>query len=113
MNTVCGSRPLYLKDAANQKTITTGFPKKEIPRRNTGYALDLLMDANPINGSEKPFNFCKLLAGSEGTLAMMTEIKLNLVPLPPAMITAYISLLPPYQCALYHSITEFSKYTRS
>lgn len=72
-----------LKDTAHQKSITTRFPKKEIPRRNTGYALDLLMDANPINGSEKPFNFCKLLAGSEGTLAMMTEIKLNLVPLPP------------------------------
>ncbi|HPG33539.1 MAG TPA: FAD-linked oxidase C-terminal domain-containing protein, partial [Lentimicrobium sp.] len=29
------------------------------------------------------FNFCRLLAGSEGTLAFSTEIKLNLVPLPP------------------------------
>ena len=26
---------------------------------------------------------CKLLAGSEGTLAFVTELKLNLVPLPP------------------------------
>ena len=29
------------------------------------------------------FNFCKLIAGSEGTLAFITEIKLNVVPLPP------------------------------
>ena len=72
-----------LSDKKHQKSIETGFPKKNIPRRNTGYALDLLMDAEPIIGSEKPFNFCKLLAGSEGTLAMMTEIKLHLVPLPP------------------------------
>ena len=33
--------------------------------------------------SNRKFNFCKLLAGSEGTLAVTTEIKLNLVPLPP------------------------------
>ena len=72
-----------LIDKKNQKTIEAGFPKKEIPRRNTGYALDLLMDAQPINGARKDFNFCKLLAGSEGTLAMMTEIKLNIEPLPP------------------------------
>jgi FAD/FMN-containing dehydrogenase len=72
-----------LSDEKNRKSIAEGFPKKDIPRRNTGYALDLLMDAQPFNGTQKPFNFCKLLAGSEGTLVMMTEIKLNLVPLPP------------------------------
>ncbi len=64
-------------------SIASEFPKKEIPRRNTGYALDLLLDAEPFSGVEKLFNFCKLLAGSEGTLAMTTEIKLNLVALPP------------------------------
>lgn len=32
---------------------------------------------------EEKFNLCKLLAGSEGTLAFVTELKLNLVPLPP------------------------------
>lgn len=72
-----------LCDKRNQDSIMDRFPKKKIPRRNTGYALDLLMDSVPINGVSLPFNFCKLLAGSEGTLAMMTEIKLNLVPLPP------------------------------
>lgn len=72
-----------LFEPTNQNSIINRFPKKKIPRRNTGYALDLLIDSVPINGTDIPFNFCKLLAGSEGTLAMMTEIKLNLVPLPP------------------------------
>ncbi|NJN28444.1 MAG: FAD-binding protein [Cyclobacteriaceae bacterium] len=72
-----------LSNRQHQISISEGFPKKEIPRRNTGYALDLLMDAEPFTGSGNPFNFCKLLAGSEGTLAFITEIKLNLIPLPP------------------------------
>lgn len=77
-----------LEDPENQKTIREGYPDPAIPRRNTGYALDLLLDSGIFNsGSGKEFNFCKLLAGSEGTLAVITEIKLNLVPLPPAFKT--------------------------
>ena len=37
-----------------------------------------------MNSRTRKFNFCKLLTGSEGTLAVTTEIKLNVVPLPPA-----------------------------
>ena len=33
---------------------------------------------------QSPLNLCRLLAGSEGTLAFITEIKLSLDPLPPA-----------------------------
>ncbi len=73
-----------LSDKDNREGIAREFPKKSIPRRNTGYALDMLMDAEVFNGSDRPFNFCKLLAGSEGTLAFITELKLNLEPLPPA-----------------------------
>ena len=40
------------------------------------------MDAAPFGESTKPFNFCKLIAGSEGTLAFITEIKLQVLPLP-------------------------------
>ncbi|MCL4171162.1 UNVERIFIED_CONTAM: hypothetical protein GTU68_061634, partial [Idotea baltica] len=72
-----------LSDKKHQKSIASGFPKREIPRRNTGYALDVLMDSEAFIDSEKPFNFCKLLAGSEGILALTTEIKLNLESLPP------------------------------
>ena len=71
-------------DKENRLEIENEFPKKSIPRRNTGYALDLLAQTSPFTGSESQFNFCKLLAGSEGTLAFTTEIKLNLVPVPNA-----------------------------
>ena len=67
----------------NQVEIRKQFPKQSIERRNTGYAIDLLLDTAPFTAGKEDFNFCKLIAGSEGTLAFMTEIKLNVVPLPP------------------------------
>jgi len=74
-----------LSDPCNSKAIRDGYPDPAIPRRNTGYALDLLLDTGIFNDSStKKFNLCNLLAGSEGTLAVITEIRLNLVPLPPA-----------------------------
>jgi len=77
-----------LDNPENQKNIREGYPDPRIPRRNTGYALDLLLDSEVFGDkSDKQFNFCRLLAGSEGTLAVTTEIKLNLVPLPPAFKT--------------------------
>jgi FAD/FMN-containing dehydrogenase/Fe-S oxidoreductase len=66
-----------------QDEIKTHFPDPGIKRRNTGYALDLLLDTQVFGGPNK-FNMCKLLCGAEGTLALYTEIKLNLVELPPA-----------------------------
>lgn len=63
--------------------INSEYPDKSIIRRNTGYALDELSDCMIFNAdSNKPFNFCRLIAGSEGTLAFITEAKLNLLPLP-------------------------------
>lgn len=67
----------------NQVGIRKEFPKKSIERRNTGYALDFLLNMAPFSAGGPDFNFCKLIAGSEGTLAFITEIKLHLVPLPP------------------------------
>jgi FAD/FMN-containing dehydrogenase/Fe-S oxidoreductase len=73
-----------LSDAENRRQITGNFPLASIPRRNTGYALDLLMDADVFDpASDKPFNLCKLIAGSEGTLFFATEIELDCSPLPP------------------------------
>ncbi len=71
-----------LSKEENQQEIEKEFPKPEINRRNTGYAIDVLLQSRIFKGEEE-FNFCKLLAGSEGTLAFTTEIKLNLVDLPP------------------------------
>lgn len=66
-----------------QNEIRREFPKPDIHRRNTGYAVDVLLETAPFTPGKSDFNFCKLLAGSEGTLAITTEIKLNCVPLPP------------------------------
>jgi len=80
----CEIRDL-LADVANREEIVREFPKASIPRRNTGYALDLLMDAEVFDAaSDDKFNFCKLIAGSEGTLFFATKIKLNCIPLPPS-----------------------------
>jgi FAD/FMN-containing dehydrogenase/Fe-S oxidoreductase len=74
-----------LGDKVNQAKIREGFPDPMVHRRNTGYAIDQLLDSEVFDPeSNRKFNFSKLLAGSEGTLAVTTEIKLNLVSLPPA-----------------------------
>ncbi|KYP13056.1 FAD-binding and (Fe-S)-binding domain-containing protein, partial [Flavihumibacter sp. CACIAM 22H1] len=72
-----------LTDTANQKAIREAYPAEKVVRRNSGYALDALLDSYPFGG-KKDFNLCRLIAGSEGTLAMITEAKLNLLELPPA-----------------------------
>jgi FAD/FMN-containing dehydrogenase/Fe-S oxidoreductase len=82
----------------NQVEIRKEFPKKSVERRNTGYAIDLLLETEPFTAGQPKFNFCSLLAGSEGTLAFLTDIKLNLVPTPPRDT----GLL----CAHFHSIDE-------
>lgn len=72
-----------LSDPKVQQHIKECFPKPEIHRRNTGYALDALLEMQPFKKSGKNFNLCSLLAGSEGTLAFTTKIKLQLDDLPP------------------------------
>lgn len=72
-----------LGNADTQREIRKEFPKPEILRRNTGYAVDMLLETAPFTAGKEDFNFCKLIAGSEGTLAFLTEIKLNISPLPP------------------------------
>jgi FAD/FMN-containing dehydrogenase/Fe-S oxidoreductase len=66
-----------------QNEIEKEFPKPEIHRRNTGYAVDELLWSNIFGKQERDFNFCNLLSGSEGTLAFTTEITLQLDDLPP------------------------------
>jgi len=75
-----------LADETNQQLIKTNFPKASVHRRNTGYALDSLLDMQPFNKEGNTFNLCKLIAGSEGTLAFVTEIKVGLLDLPPKEI---------------------------
>lgn len=68
----------------NQEEIIKEFPKPEIHRRNTGYAVDILLKSEIFGGTEPTINLGKLLCGSEGTLAFTTEITLKVDDLPPA-----------------------------
>lgn len=64
------------------ENIIKNFPKPEIHRRNTGYAIDELIKSEVFSNNNDPFNMCQLLSGSEGTLAFTTKIKLKLDRIP-------------------------------
>lgn len=87
-----------LNHPEKQSEIRRQFPKPSIRRRNTGYAVDELLKSNMFTSGGENFNFCKLIAGSEGTLALITEIKIHLSPLPPKEIGL--------MCAHFESIDE-------
>jgi FAD/FMN-containing dehydrogenase/Fe-S oxidoreductase len=73
-----------LQDPANQQEIRDRFPRPEIHRRNTGYALDVLLQSQPFQPNGPPFNPAQLMCGSEGTLALIYSLSVALDPLPPA-----------------------------
>jgi FAD/FMN-containing dehydrogenase/Fe-S oxidoreductase len=80
---IYGSLRDILGNEANRQLIRDSFPRPEVTRRNTGYALDALLDASCFDpGSVAEFNMCRLLAGSEGTLFVGVEFELNVIPLP-------------------------------
>jgi FAD/FMN-containing dehydrogenase/Fe-S oxidoreductase len=75
-----------LSDAGSRREIINQFPDPAVVRRNTGYALDELLNCEVILGKDSKytrFNLSRLICGSEGTLLFITEAKLNLSPLPP------------------------------
>lgn len=72
---------LSLSDVQNE--LKRNLPKESIHRRNTGYAVDELLKNEVFSSLPDKFNMCKLLAGSEGTLALTTQITLKLDDLPP------------------------------
>jgi len=79
----------------NRELIEKSYPHPEIIRRNTGYALDRLLEMQPFTPDGRKFNLCELLCGSEGTLAMTGRAKVNLVLVDPAelMVVAQFDTL--------------------
>ena len=85
----------WRRDPAVRGLIEANFPDRSLRRRSCGYAIDEALgldgaagpDAAAFGpaavGSAPPIDLCKLLCGSEGTLAFVTEIKVSLDPLPP------------------------------
>lgn len=70
-----------ISNPVDEELVKKNFPKASIRRRNSGYALDELFTTE--NGD---INLCKLIAGSEGTLCLVTEAKISLVDVPPAVV---------------------------
>lgn len=70
----------WADDTATRALIEENYPDKALQRRSCGYAID---EAIEIVKENPGLALCKLLAGSEGTFAFITEIKVSLDPLPP------------------------------
>lgn len=84
-----------------RKKLYENFPDPSIHRRNTGYAIDLLANSQLFeNDSQEAFNLNKLLSGSEGTLAISTEITLALEDLPPKFMALIVSQYQDYTSCL-------------
>lgn len=69
---------------AHREAIRENYPDPEIVRRNSGYALDEILKSEMFGEGDAPFSLPRLICGSEGTLGMVTEAKLNLVERPGA-----------------------------
>ncbi|TVZ28254.1 FAD/FMN-containing dehydrogenase [Gillisia sp. Hel_I_86] len=96
-----------LAPAEVQQEIIKEFPLGTIHRRNTGYAIDNLIDTQVFSENNKSLNLCELLSGSEGTLAFTTEITLQLDVLPPkytAMVAAHFSSIEKCMLAVVPSM---------
>ena len=72
-----------LSDGTFRQTIIDNYPKSSIHRRNTGYALDVLAASDAFTEGGDLYNIAKLICGSEGTLMMITAVKVRLDPTPP------------------------------
>ena len=66
----------WADDPSAVARIAEAFPDRSLRRRSCGYAIDEAIEDGKID-------LCKLLVGSEGTLAFITEITVSLDPLPP------------------------------
>ncbi|MBI9069114.1 MAG: FAD-binding protein [Salinivirgaceae bacterium] len=101
-----------LSDKENQQEILDNYPEEKLIRRNNGYALDLLLKTDPFIHNGEKINVAKLIAGSEGTLLFISELKLNLVVAPPkekGLVCAHFSsinnALKANIIALKHDVT--------
>ncbi len=74
-------RAVFAAVDRHRDAILAAFPDPGVIRRNTGYALDALALGQPWVAGGLPFNLAAIICGSEGTLALITAIRLKLAPL--------------------------------
>ncbi len=75
----------FALDKATSMLITESYPDKTLRRRSCGYAIDEVVEGlsdESMRLEHRSINLCRLLCGSEGTLAFITEITVSLAPLP-------------------------------
>ncbi|MCL4147325.1 UNVERIFIED_CONTAM: hypothetical protein GTU68_027867, partial [Idotea baltica] len=88
-------------NAANStflEEISEQYPDAVIHRRNTGFALDYLFEEN----NDHSRNWHKLICGSEGTLCLITKVKLKLDKKPPKYASVVVSHFTSIDSALRH-----------
>lgn len=85
------------RDATHRKTIGEATPRHW--RRCGGYNLDRLIGPGPTFQvpQDHRFNLAKLVCGAEGTLAVITDVKLNLVPIPKRTALAIVHFSSLYE----------------
>lgn len=83
LNTILTQLRAWASDDEICSLIEKNYPDKSLQRRSCGYAID---EAIEIVKDNPGLALCKLLSGSEGTLAFITEIKVSLDILPPKEI---------------------------
>ncbi|MCB0344879.1 MAG: FAD-binding protein [Bdellovibrionales bacterium] len=87
----------------HRKAIEENYPPPNIIRRNNGYPLDILATRDPYTPGGAPYSLAEFMCGTEGTLAILTEAKLNIVPKPKAKALV---------CAHFTSIDEALRATQ-
>ncbi|QLE03164.1 FAD-binding protein [Galbibacter sp. BG1] len=96
-----------------KERIVKNFPKPEIHRRNTGYAIDEILKLAPFEANGGSFNMCKLLSGSEGTLVFTTKVKLQLDDVMPSnavMLAAHFRSVADC-CASVYDVMQHDLYS--
>lgn len=98
-------------DDATRQLIADTYPDKQLTRRSCGYAIDEVIEG--LCDASKPFqertiNLCRLIAGSEGTLAFLTRIKLSLDPLPPKEVMVVCAHCTSLDAAFEANLTALS-----
>jgi FAD/FMN-containing dehydrogenase/Fe-S oxidoreductase len=76
-------RDILLTLTHHLEAVHERFPGAGGPLNNGGYPLDVLASMQPWEPDGPALNLAPLLAGSEGTLALVTRITVSLDPLPP------------------------------
>ena len=104
---------LWALDSSTRQLIADTYPDLELTRRSCGYAIDetiadLCDDSKPMQA--RTINLCRLIAGSEGTLAFLTRIKVSLDPMPPKEVMVVCAHCTSLDAAFEANLTALSQH---